>query len=194
MAWSFIAVILICPAALAVPDCDIRSADDVMQGPGVQSVYGCGFVGQAIVASTALGPGLGKDQYLKIVCTPRERLQVIGAIDRDGDGVVRSEEVTAYVTERFTQMDSHATHQIGVDQYCGTKGPVSAAQLDYCRTRFASIDADGDEAIDLGELQNFYLSILKTADLNGDGQVTIEEWLATCIERKRRAISAELAR
>jgi hypothetical protein len=73
---TFTALILICSTALAIPDCNTKNATDVVLGPDVNSIYGCGFSSQAMIASTALGPGLGKDQYLKIVCVQKERLQI----------------------------------------------------------------------------------------------------------------------
>ena len=68
------ALILICSATLTVPNCTTSTATDVVQGPEVNSVWECGFASQAMIASTALGPGLGKTQYLKIVCVPKEKV------------------------------------------------------------------------------------------------------------------------
>ena len=77
MAAGFTVLILICSASLAIPDCSVNNAIDVVRGPDSSSIYGCGFSGQAMIASTALGPELGKEQYLKIVCTDRHHFSNI---------------------------------------------------------------------------------------------------------------------
>jgi hypothetical protein len=73
MPGTFIVMILICSASIGIADCSPDTATDVTYGPEASSVFECGFVGQALIASTALAPGLGKDQYLKIVCEGRDR-------------------------------------------------------------------------------------------------------------------------
>ncbi|HZT20050.1 MAG TPA: hypothetical protein VFA23_11660 [Dongiaceae bacterium] len=74
---TFTAVILICSAALAMPDCGADNAIDVIRGPEIHSIFGCGFSSQAMIAQTALGPELGKDQYLKVICVEKERLSSV---------------------------------------------------------------------------------------------------------------------
>lgn len=68
MGSAITALVLFCSAALAIPDCTIDTANDVVQGPEVNSIYDCGFSSQAMIAQTALSPELGKDEYLKVVC------------------------------------------------------------------------------------------------------------------------------
>ena len=70
----FVVLILVCSTSLAMPDCSIDTATDVVFGPDANSIFECGYSGQALIASTALGPGLGTDQYLKIVCTDRNHI------------------------------------------------------------------------------------------------------------------------
>ena len=68
MAAPIVAVVLICSASIAVQDCSVDNATDITYGESASTVYECLASGQALIASTALGPGLGKDQYLKIIC------------------------------------------------------------------------------------------------------------------------------
>ena len=68
MASPLVAVILICSAQIAVQDCSVDNATDITRGESASTVYECLASGQALIASTVLGPGLGKDQYLKIIC------------------------------------------------------------------------------------------------------------------------------
>jgi hypothetical protein len=46
------------------------------------------------------------------------------------------------------------------------------------RTRIARIDANGDAYIALDEVQDFYRLVLRSADRNSDGKVSLDEWLA----------------
>ncbi len=75
MGLAVTALILVCSATMDVHHCGIDTATDVIQGPEIRSVYGCGFSGQAMIAATALTAGLGRDRYLKVVCVEKERLQ-----------------------------------------------------------------------------------------------------------------------
>lgn len=68
----FTTLILVCATALPQRDCNRETAVDVVAGPAAASPLGCGFTGQAMLASTALGPELGEGRYLKIVCDRRQ--------------------------------------------------------------------------------------------------------------------------
>jgi hypothetical protein len=63
----FTIVILICSMAVDHAACQPDTAVDVVQGPKVDSVNACGFLGQATIASTAITPRPG-EEYMKIVC------------------------------------------------------------------------------------------------------------------------------
>jgi hypothetical protein len=76
MASPIVAVVLICPARIAVQDCSPDTATDVTYGESASTVYECLASGQALIASTALGPRLGKDQYLKIICADPNHIPV----------------------------------------------------------------------------------------------------------------------
>jgi hypothetical protein len=74
MGAAYVVLILVCSTSFAMPDCSVDTATDVVYGPEANSIFECGYSGQALIASTALGPGLGKDQYLKIICTDRNHI------------------------------------------------------------------------------------------------------------------------
>ena len=67
----FTTLILVCATALPQRDCNRETAVDVVAGPVAPTPLGCGFTGQAMLASTALGPELGEGRYLKVVCDRR---------------------------------------------------------------------------------------------------------------------------
>jgi hypothetical protein len=78
MAASIVAVVLICSANIAVENCSVDTATDVTYGEAASTVFECLASGQALIASTALGPRLGKDQYLKIICADPKHIPTAG--------------------------------------------------------------------------------------------------------------------
>ena len=69
---SITAIILICSAMLGRPDCTIDTATDVLQGLDANTPMECFMNSQALIAQSGLAPQLEKDQYLKVVCVPKE--------------------------------------------------------------------------------------------------------------------------
>ena len=70
-------LVLICPIAIDHAQCDLTTATDVIQSMRVSSPQQCGFMGQAMLAPTALVPEAGK-QYVKVVCV-REPLEAVAS-------------------------------------------------------------------------------------------------------------------
>jgi hypothetical protein len=68
-------LLLIC--ALGVPrgDCNVDTAEAVVQGPETQSLVTCGLHGQAYIAEGALAGYLQDGNYLKISCTAESRVR-----------------------------------------------------------------------------------------------------------------------
>ena len=89
MAAPIVAVVLICSASIAVQDCSVDNATDITYGESASTVFECFASGQALIASTALGPGLGKDQYLKIICA--EPNHIPGAAKPSGEHIAREQ-------------------------------------------------------------------------------------------------------
>ena len=77
------ALILICSAVLAKPDCTTDTATDMLVGLDANTPIECLMNSEALVAQSALAPQLEKDQYLKIVCVPKET--VAGILEHMGD-------------------------------------------------------------------------------------------------------------
>src|SRR5215467_5154773 len=66
------ALILICSAVLAKPDCTITTATDMLVGLGANTPIECLMNSEALIAQSGLASQLEKDQYLKVVCVPKE--------------------------------------------------------------------------------------------------------------------------
>jgi hypothetical protein len=67
-------LILVCSTDLSTPDCSIQTATDVIHAADTNSVFECGQWAQALLASTALSPELGKSQYFKVICADHGRV------------------------------------------------------------------------------------------------------------------------
>src|SRR5215472_7954122 len=77
------ALILICSAALAKPDCTVDTATDMLAGLDANTPIECLMNSQALIAQSGLALQLEKDQYLKVVCVPKET--VADAVQRLDD-------------------------------------------------------------------------------------------------------------
>lgn len=64
-------LILICSANLSPADCQVETALDVIHGPKIAGIAGCGLGAQALLAKTKLLRG--PDEYAKIKCRPPQR-------------------------------------------------------------------------------------------------------------------------
>jgi hypothetical protein len=60
-------LVLICSMTTPGADCDTKTAIDVIHTAQTNTPQQCGFMGQSMLAPTALAPQPGK-QYAKIVC------------------------------------------------------------------------------------------------------------------------------
>jgi Ca2+-binding EF-hand superfamily protein len=97
--------------------------------------------------------------------------------DRDHDGNLTADEVIAYQLKLLKRMDRFDDGNISPQEYCAG---IHSNQSDMarCHRHFAAIDANGDGYITAEEVTAYYQLILKTADVNKDGKVSLDEWLA----------------
>src|SRR5215469_4498953 len=86
------ALILVCSAALAKPDCTVDTATDMLAGLDANTPIECLMNIQALIAQSGLAYQLGKDQYLKVVCVPKDT--VAGNIQRWDDDPLPSVHAT----------------------------------------------------------------------------------------------------
>jgi hypothetical protein len=64
-------LILICSTNISPADCQTETALDIVHGPKIASIMGCGLEAQALLAKTTLLRS--PNEYAKINCRPRER-------------------------------------------------------------------------------------------------------------------------
>ena len=77
-------VILICALGMPRAECDLQTAEAVIQGPMAAHAGRCGLLGQAYLAETPLADYLDGEHYLKINCTFNDQRPVMVQRARDG--------------------------------------------------------------------------------------------------------------
>ena len=75
-------LLLICALGIPRGDCNVETAEAVVQGPEAPSLVTCGLHGQAYIAEGALAGYLEGGHYLKISCTAGNRLRPRGGWQR----------------------------------------------------------------------------------------------------------------
>jgi Ca2+-binding EF-hand superfamily protein len=98
--------------------------------------------------------------------------------DRNHDGYLIADEVIAYELKQLSRMDRFEDGNISPQEYCAGIAPNLTDDAARCHSRFAKIDANSDGYITAEEVTNFYRHAMKAADQNGDGKVSLEEWLS----------------
>lgn len=84
-------VILICALGVSKGDCNLQSAEAVIQGPSVAHAGQCGLYGQAYLAETVLADYLDGEHYLKIICTSGDRRPVVVERPKDKDDLASAQ-------------------------------------------------------------------------------------------------------
>ena len=80
------ALILVCAVDIAPADCNSDSARVVLAGPEVRSNGMCGMNAQAYLAQTAIGREKTDEEYLKVICTRRQKAErMLGARNKAPD-------------------------------------------------------------------------------------------------------------
>lgn len=106
------------------------------------------------------------------------------AIDLDGDGAVSQEEARAYYAWLFKLLDRNGDGAITKLEFIKALGPgrmqISLSErttkIERLGVLFSRLDKDGDEQIDGAEFMGACDNHFASADANGDGIVTLEEF------------------
>jgi Ca2+-binding EF-hand superfamily protein len=94
-------------------------------------------------------------------------------VDRNGDGIISSDEAASAWIESFHRLDQNGNDQLSQDELKQVQ--AQQAMIDQ---RFAKVDANGDGQITLDEYASAGHDLMQFADLNGDGEVTAWEYRA----------------
>ena len=94
-------------------------------------------------------------------------------VDRNGDGIISSDEAASVWIETFHGLDQNGNDQLSQDELKRMQ-----AQKALVDRRFAKLDANGDGQISLDEYAGAGHDLMQFADLNQDGEVTAWEYRA----------------
>ena len=81
----FKVLILVCSVQFAPQDCQKDNAIDVIWGPDATNEMTCAFTGQAYIADTAVGTGVGRDEYVKVQCIRQVEAHIDQAVAPPGE-------------------------------------------------------------------------------------------------------------
>jgi Ca2+-binding EF-hand superfamily protein len=99
--------------------------------------------------------------------------------DRNGDGFLTVDEVVPYELKLFKRKDATDAGKLSLGEYCAGIPTNLTEEADRCHRRFAAIDSSGDGLITPEEITGYFSRVLQAADKNGDGKVSLDEWLAS---------------
>ncbi|WP_169052313.1 EF-hand domain-containing protein [Tabrizicola sp. YIM 78059] len=103
---------------------------------------------------------------------------MLGAIDADQNGMITAEEAAAHAESMFATMDVNGDGVLVADEMgagrMGMMNPWGTPQLMQERrvARFAAKDANGDGQVTMGEFLAAEKAQYEAADSDGDGKVT----------------------
>jgi hypothetical protein len=87
-------VILVCALAMPRGDCNLQSAEAVIQGPDAAHPGQCGLYSQAYLAETPLADYLDGQHYLKITCTSKDRRLIAMQRSKDKKDVAAAQSMS----------------------------------------------------------------------------------------------------
>ncbi len=97
--------------------------------------------------------------------------------DRDGDGYLTADEVIGYEVKLMKRADKNGDGRLSLREFIAGIPLDQTDEIDRYHRRFKTVDADHDGFVTPEEMTTFYRFVLKTSDTNGDGYVSLQEWL-----------------
>jgi Ca2+-binding EF-hand superfamily protein len=105
--------------------------------------------------------------------------------DRNGDGMIDSEEFAAFETGRMLELDTNKDGKINLQEWLVLAGqanqnppgqPTYQQRRDVLTKRFQEIDGNKDGQLNQAEIRTMALALFKRIDLDGNGKITPQEW------------------
>jgi Ca2+-binding EF-hand superfamily protein len=97
--------------------------------------------------------------------------------DRDGDGYITFDEVMSYEQKQFKRADKNGDGKLSLREFVAGVPQDQPDEIQRYYRRFNAMDTDHDGLVTPDEMTTFYRFLLKTSDTNGDGYVSLQEWL-----------------
>lgn len=97
--------------------------------------------------------------------------------DRDGDGYITYDEVMSYELKLLKRADKNGDGKLSLREFVAGIPQDQPDEIQRYYRRFNAMDANHDGFVTPDEMSKFYRFLLKTSDTNGDGYVSLQEWL-----------------
>jgi len=97
--------------------------------------------------------------------------------DRNGDGYITYDEVMSYELKLFKRLDKNGDGKLSLREFIAGVPQDQPDEIQRYYRRFAAMDANHDCFVTPDEMAKFYRFLLTTSDTNGDGYVSLQEWL-----------------
>jgi hypothetical protein len=97
--------------------------------------------------------------------------------DRDKDGYLTFDEVVGSEVKLMKRADKNGDGKLSLREFIAGVPLDQPDEIDRYHRRFKAMDADHDGLVTPDELTTFYRFLLTTSDTNGDGHVSLQEWL-----------------
>lgn len=120
---------------------------------------------------TGAGLAVAQDQ-------PDFRALFFNRLDQDKDGVVRLEDLQRIAAKEFRRVDEDRNGGLSLDEFVFGVPPERQDVIDFFTERFRRSDFNQDGEVDFNEDQTYWIDLVARADVNKDGAVTKEEFLA----------------
>lgn len=116
--------------------------------------------------------------------------KVFARLDADSNGKITFQELEPKALKRFERLDSDKNGEV-------TAAEIDASMLKYMTQRRArmlrAMDADTNGSITKGELDTFIETLMKSADANADGGVSLEEARGFKVAKLKKTLNGETA-
>ena len=97
--------------------------------------------------------------------------------DRDNNGYLDADEVIGYELKLMKRADKSGDGKLSLREFIAGIPLDQPEEIDRYRRRFKAMDGDHDGYVTPEEMTAFYRFLLTTSDTNGDGRVSLPEWL-----------------
>jgi len=97
--------------------------------------------------------------------------------DRGNDGYLMADEVIGYELKLMKRADKDGDGKLSLREFIAGVPLDQPEEIDRYRRRFKAMDDDHDGYVTPEEMTTFYRFLLTTSDTNGDGRVSLPEWL-----------------
>ncbi|WP_374373449.1 EF-hand domain-containing protein [Dongia sp.] len=109
---------------------------------------------------------------------PDFRALYFNRLDQNKDGLVSLEDLQRIAAKEFRRVDDNKSSTLSLDEYIFGIPSERQDAIDFFTARFERSDFNNDGQVDFNEDQAYCLDLVARADVNKDGMVSKEEFLA----------------